>query len=100
MDNDVARALTAAIQGLADANAARAGGSKKVRTLSTRSARDWRNWRQHFEDVARINGWNNQRQRREARTSMEGEAFENIKDINIEVDNLAIADLLNAYEAR
>lgn len=100
MQNDAIQALADALTAMNNAAVAARAGSKKTRTLSSRSARDWRNWRLHFEDVARINGWNNQRQKREIRTSMEGEAFDCVKDIDVEDANLTPANVLDRYEAR
>ena len=75
------------------------GGTKKVTPFTTGAASNWTIWRRNFITIALINGWPDERQRREISAAMEGEAARSIGD----VDFAAIADrdaLLDAYEER
>ena len=84
--------------------AARPG--RKLEPFSTGLAEDWLVWRANFVTTATINGWSNQRQRREISASMQGSAKLRTAAIPIAddyvhpaVDAAPAAGLLDAYEA-
>ena len=78
----------------------------RVRVLREITPEAWRSWREHFELVAAINAWNNQRQRQEIAVAMAGPARTATRGIPwgvVAADGVAIApaaDLLNALQAR
>lgn len=73
---------------------------QKVSKFSSLDGAEWRVWRRNFEIVAVINGWNNLRQRQQARVAMEGDASEAVSDIDHAAANLTCAQLLDLYQAR
>jgi len=100
----VAQAAAAAAQAAAQAVPAAlpgavGGGRRKLTIFSSGNPTDWKIWRRNFVQTALINGWQDQRQRREAVANIEGIAATSVSDI--EPDNYAdIQLLLEALEAR
>jgi len=74
-------------------------GGRKLSAFKETKEKEWRTWRHNFGIVATINGWNDQRQRREAAAAMEGDAQRAVSDINYEAA-ANINALLDAYQAR
>lgn len=70
--------------------------------LSSTDPVHWQAWKTAFTHAANINGWNNQRARREIAASMAGYAMQRVDDIPINdvADAEDYARLLDAYEAR
>ena len=76
------------------------GGAHKLEKFSTGDQAEWITWRASFLLAAEINGWNDLRQRREAKAAMTGVAANHIAHIDIvQVPAITIEDLLNQYEA-
>ena len=66
---------------------------------------DWKTWKANFRLCVQINGWDNQRARREAASCMTGLAKTYVADIDIAAGGPAAdvedyVDLLNLYQAR
>ena len=83
------------------------GGYKKLRPLSSATPEDWIDWRDHFSIVQAMNGWNNQRARREIAASMTGSARRLVRSIQVgdevedgDDDAEDFVDLLDAYGQR
>jgi len=75
------------------------GGTRRVSILTSTDAADWRIWRENFTVIADINGWNDERKKREATAALEGEAKKCVMDIRYQ--NAAnITTLLDQFEAR
>jgi hypothetical protein len=78
---------------------------KKVPPFSSADPVEWKTWRSNFEIAARINRWNQARQRREIGASMEGTAKMYVGDIPLgdeAAPNQPVepaAQLLDAYQA-
>ena len=80
--------------------------ARKVEPFSTGTSSDWLVWRSNFQLTATINGWSNQRQRREIAASMQGTAKLRVSAIPLQdgvppgqADAAPAAGLLDAYEA-
>jgi len=77
------------------------GGSKKLHTLSSTVGSDWVTWKSHFTTVALINGWEEQRQKRELAAAMEGDAAKLVYDIDVEAAGIGnVEAVLTLYQAR
>ena len=79
---------------------------KKVSPFSSGDGVAWVAWRDNFEYAVTINGWNNQRARREIASSMEGTAKQFVSSVPTHdglvpggQDAAPYAGLLDAYEA-
>lgn len=68
--------------------------------LKTVDPQQWRIWRRNFEQIAAIKHWQDERQRREIASSMEGDAALAVMDIPVDVQNATGQDLLIQYEER
>lgn len=73
---------------------------KKLEKLEETTGSSWQSFRQHFVTTALINGWEDQRQRRELKAAMHGEASRLTSDIDIDVPGRNIAATLDLYESR
>jgi len=76
---------------------------KKVEPFSSTDGVEWQTWRTSFEITVRINGWNDQRARRELAAAMTGSAQLYVRDIPVGDDAVPVEDvpvLLAAYEQR
>ena len=77
--------------------------SRRLETFSTGDPMEWATWRSNFEITATINGWDDQRQRREIGAAMTGLAKQWTRDIALG-DGAAVvavaAGLLDAYQDR
>jgi hypothetical protein len=69
---------------------------KKVDTFATADSIEWPTWRTHFEEVAIINGWGDERCRREIKASMKGIAARTTAEITIA--GKTMEQLLDAYQ--
>lgn len=73
--------------------------TRKITAFQSGDVSEWRTWRKNFTSAMTITGWNDQRQRLEASTAMEGEAGKVVRDIDAAAV-ATIAALLDQYEAR
>jgi hypothetical protein len=74
------------------------GGTKKLETLSSTNGSEWRTWRNHFQTVAVINEWDDERSRRELKAAMNGDASRLTNDIPIALHG--IQAVLQNYQNR
>jgi hypothetical protein len=74
----------------------------RVTAFTSGNGAEWLTWREAFSTAARINGWNDLRQRREACAAMDMPAVTLVRDIDQEpaAGGLTIAQYLAACEAR
>ena len=88
------------IQGLRDELRVGGGnnGRLQVSNFETAEPEDWVTWRRNFEVAARINAWNDERQRLELTGHMTGRAARLIRHIPFEGNGQTIAQVLAAYE--
>ena len=77
------------------------GGGKKVSLYSEATPASWLVWKKHFQVVATINEWNDERQRRELAASMEGQAGRLVRGIAVDqVPAVNINQLLQQFEEK
>ena len=84
------------------AGGAGAGGGRGNRRLTVFNSADgseWRVWRRNFLTIATINGWDDQRGRREISAAMEGAAARAVAELGPD-DYATQAAMLDAYELR
>ena len=75
-------------------------GYKKITAFSSGDGIEYLTWKDNFTLAAEINGWNNDRQCREAKANIEGAAARMISDIPHIVLGQTVVQLLALYEAR
>jgi hypothetical protein len=91
--------LAALIQGVAAGVGNGGRGNRRLTVFTSADGSEWRVWRRNFLTIATINGWNDQRGRREISAGMEGAAARAVSDLL--PDNFATQQLmLDAYELR